>query len=198
MDLWRLSLAELVLDEGILILQLALIAAAARNNVIGRDNQLPWHLPQDLKHFKAVTLGKPVIMGRKTFESIGKPLPGRTNIVVSRNAGAALPEGVRHARSLDDALQLARKALEAQGAPAGEVMIMGGGEIYRNSLPMADRVYLTRVDLEPEGDTYFPSLLESEWRLASESEGDPKAPLAYWFQVYERTAGKSEMVSESN
>lgn len=178
--------------------QLALIAAAARNNVIGRENQLPWHLPQDLKYFKAVTLGKPVIMGRKTFESIGKPLPGRTNIVVSRRSGAALFEGVRQAASLDDALKLARQALAEQGLPDGEVMIMGGGEIYRNSLPLADRVYLTRVDIEPEGDTYFPSLPESEWRLASETGGDPEASLAHWFQVYERRAGKSEQGMEPN
>lgn len=179
-------------------MQLALIAAAARNNVIGRDNQLPWHLPQDLKYFKAVTLGKPVIMGRKTFESIGKPLPGRTNIVVSRKGGWQAPEGAKLVSSLDEALRAAREALAEKGEPNGEAIIMGGGEIYRNSLPLADRVYLTRVDLEPEGDTYFPSLPASEWRLASEDEGNPEAPLGHWFQVYERIAGKSEQVSESS
>ncbi len=179
-------------------MQLALIAAAARNNVIGCDNQLPWHLPQDLKYFKTVTLGKPVIMGRKTFESIGRPLPGRTNIVVTRGASWSPPDGVSCASGLVEAIGLARKALEQESGQAGEVIVMGGGEIYRNSLALADRVYLTRVDLEPEGDTYFPSLPDNEWRLASEREGDPDAPLRHWFQVYERIAGNSEQVSESN
>lgn len=164
----------------------ALIAAAARNGAIGRDKDLPWRLPQDLRHFKSMTLGKPVIMGRRTYESIGKPLPGRDNIVVSRHADWPAPPGVMLANSLSGALEIAQEALEARGEPDGEIMVMGGGEIYRNSLPLASRIYLTRVELDVEGDTYFPELPNIEWRLVSEVTGDKDAPIAHSFRVYER------------
>ncbi|MDQ2076540.1 dihydrofolate reductase [Marinimicrobium sp. ABcell2] len=170
----------------------ALIAAAARNGVIGRNNKLPWHLPQDLKYFKSVTLGKPVIMGRKTYESIGRPLPGRENIVVTRQSDWRPPTGMTRAGSLHEALDAARLALSAKGEAEGEVMVMGGGEIYRNSLALAQRVYLTKVDIELEGDAYFPELPASEWRLVSETPGESSAPIVHSFCVYERMGKREE------
>ena len=130
---------------------IALVVAMARNGVIGRDNGLPWgRLPEDLKHFKAVTLGKPVLMGRKTFESIGKPLPGRTNLVLTRDRGWKA-EGVVAVHSLDEAL-------------IGDyVSGIGGAEIYRLLLPLANRIYLTRIDTDVPGDTVFPPIDYSEW-----------------------------------
>ena len=165
----------------------ALIAAAARNGVIGRNNELPWHLPQDLKYFKAVTLGKPVVMGRKTYDSIGRPLPGRDNIVVTRQADWPSPPGVTRAASVPEALEIARLAQSAKGEKdEHEIMVMGGGEIYRQSLPLADRVYLTWVDLEVTGDAYFPDLPVEHWRLASEIPGDSDASIPHSFCIYER------------
>jgi len=139
---------------------LALIVAAAENNVIGRNNQLPWYLPGDLQYFKAMTLGKPVIMGRKTFESIGKPLPGRDNIVISRQADYEA-EGIKLVSSLGQAIELGESINLINGAE--EVMIIGGAQIYAESLALADRVYLTRVHRHVEGDAYFPELDESQW-----------------------------------
>lgn len=136
--------------------ELILVAAMARNRVIGHQGRMPWHLPADLKHFKAITLGHPVVMGRKTFESIGKPLPGRLNVVVSRKQ-PQLPDGVVLAGSLDEAL----KACD----DADRVMVIGGGEIYRQALPLASGLELTFVDDEPEGDTRFPEFDRLEWEL---------------------------------
>jgi dihydrofolate reductase len=167
-------------------MNVALIAAAARNGVIGRNNKLPWHLPQDLQYFKSVTLGKPVIMGRKTYESIGRPLPGRENIVVTRQSDWRPPTGMIRAGSLHEALDAARLVLLAKGKAESEIMVMGGGEVYRNSLPLARRVYLTRVDLDPEGDAYFPELPAEDWRLVSETLGDNDALIPHSFCVYER------------
>lgn len=130
-------------------MKLTLIVAVADNGVIGRQNELPWRLPEDLKRFKALTMGKPIVMGRKTFESIGKPLPGRTNIVVSRQAGLSLPGCV-----VVDSLAA---ALAAAGH-VDEVMIIGGGEIYRQALAQADCVQLTEVHAAIEGDARFPAL----------------------------------------
>jgi dihydrofolate reductase len=130
---------------------LALIAARARNGVIGLDNRMPWHLPEDLAYFKRVTLGKPVVMGRKTFESIGRPLPGRLNIVVTRNPDWQAA-GVQVAHSLDAAL-----ALAAAAAPE-EIMLIGGAELYRQALPQADVLYLTEIDAEFAGDAFFPEV----------------------------------------
>jgi dihydrofolate reductase len=171
--------------------------ASAANGVIGCDNRLPWHLPQDLKYFKSVTFGKPVVMGRKTWDSIGRPLPGRTNIVVTRQADWPAPDGVLVAHDLPEALGLAGEVLAASVTATGEtdpgkglqereVMVMGGAEIYRQALPMASRVYLTRVELEPKGDAWFPALAEDEWRQVSAVEGDRAAPVVHRFLVFER------------
>ncbi len=126
---------------------ISLIAAMANNRVIGKDNQMPWHLPADLGHFKSITLGKPVVMGRKTYESIGRPLPGRKNIVISHDKDYKL-EGCETVSSLKDALALV--------SDAQEVMIIGGGYLYDLTLSIADRLYLTFIDLDVEGDTQFP------------------------------------------
>lgn len=166
-------------------MKLAIIVAAARNGVIGNNNQLPWHLPQDLKYFKAITLGKPVIMGRKTYESIGRPLPGRTNIVVTRS-GDWQADGVVVVNSLEQALVEARKALANSTASVSEAMIIGGAEIYRSALPLVERVYLTRVEIEPEGDAFFPALPDTDWQLTSAVAGDEQASLAHQFLVYDR------------
>ena len=169
-------------------MKLAIIVAAAKNGVIGCKNQLPWHLPQDLKYFKSVTLGKPVIMGRKTFESIGRPLPGRTNIVVTRSKDW-VAEGVTVTNSFEQALHEAQKTMSAWLPDAGEVMIIGGAEIYRSALPFVDRVYLTRVNLAPEGDAFFESLNQAEWVLESRLSGDESAEIPHEFLVYQRVAG---------
>ncbi len=126
---------------------ISLIAAMAKNRIIGKDNQMPWHLPADLGHFKAVTLGKPIIMGRKTYESIGRPLPGRKNIVMSRDKHYKL-EGCETVTSLEDAIKLVDDV--------EEIMIIGGGFLYTQCLPQADKLYLTFIDLDVEGDTQFP------------------------------------------
>lgn len=167
-------------------MKLAIIVAAAKNGVIGNNNQLPWHLPQDLKYFKSVTLGKPVIMGRKTYESIGRPLPGRTNIVVTRSADWSAADGVVIVNSLEQALDEARKAITASATSVTEAMIIGGAEIYRSALPLVDRVYLTQVDIEIDGDAFFPALPDAEWQLTSTIPGDQQATLAHHFLVYER------------
>ncbi len=130
--------------------------------MIGRGGVMPWHIPSDLKTFRRLTMGKPVIMGRKTFQSIGKPLPGRDNIVVTRDPSFS-PGGVLVARSLDEAIAKARSLASERGGT--EIMVIGGGEIYAQALPLADRVYLTRVHAHPEGDATFPPLPPSEWQL---------------------------------
>ncbi len=133
---------------------LSLIVAAGERNEIGKDGRMPWHLPADLKHFKEVTLGKPIIMGRRTHESIGKALPGRRNIVVTRNTDYRT-EGCEVAHSLQEALVLAGNS--------GEVMVIGGAALYRDALPLAQRIYLTRVAGQFEADTYFPDLDAQDW-----------------------------------
>lgn len=167
-------------------MKLALIVAAATNNVIGLNNQLPWHLPQDLKYFKAKTLGKPIVMGRKTYESIGRPLPGRTNIVITRQQGWRADPDVLIAHNIDQALELARDLVGAESD--AEVMVIGGAEIYRNCLPQADRVYLTRIEKDVEGDAYFPSLPEGEWQQTSSSAGVDDAPVRHQFLVFDRVS----------
>ncbi|MGH8403676.1 MAG: dihydrofolate reductase [Gammaproteobacteria bacterium] len=134
---------------------LSLIVAVGEHNEIGKNGRMPWHLSADLKRFKELTLGKPMIMGRRTFEAIGKPLPGRRNIVVTRNA-AFQAAGCEVAHSLTDALVL------AVGVP--EIMVIGGAEIYREALPRAQRIYLTRVHASFEADTFFPALDPADWR----------------------------------
>ncbi|TQV77633.1 dihydrofolate reductase [Exilibacterium tricleocarpae] len=140
-------------------MKLAVIAAVAANGVIGRDNQLPWHLPQDLQYFKRVTMGKPVIMGRKTFDSIGRPLPGRDNIVVTRQRDWRAG-GVVAVNSLAAALDKAAAVLKA---PAAEAMLIGGAQLYAEGLPLARRLYLTRVSARVEGDAFFPDIDLAEW-----------------------------------
>ena len=169
-------------------MKLSIIVAAAKNGVIGRNNQLPWHLPQDLKYFKSVTLGKPVIMGRKTYESIGKPLPGRTNIVVTRNTDWLAADGLVVVNSFEQGLAEAQKVL---GAASDEVMVIGGADIYRVALGFADRIYLTCVDVAPEGDAFFAPLSKTEWSLKSVTSGDSAASVRHEFLVYERAVRNS-------
>lgn len=156
---------------------LSLIAAMARNRAIGRDNRLPWHLPDDLKRFRRLTMGAPVIMGRKTYDSIGRPLPGRRNIVVTRQPDAAW-SGCTVAHSLDEAIALARDAEEQ--------FVMGGAELYRLALPRADRLYLTLIDADCAGDAYFPEIDMSAWRERERESGAGTDGLRYDFVVYER------------
>ncbi len=139
---------------------LSLIAAVADNGVIGRDNDLPWRLPADLKRFKSLTMGKPMIMGRKTWNSIGRPLPGRASIVVTRDAGFAV-EGALVAHDAGQARTLAEQAATELGAD--EIMVIGGAAIYRLFLPDADRLYLTEIHMDAVGDTHFPDIDRAVW-----------------------------------
>ncbi len=143
--------------------RLALIAAVAHNGVIGRGGELPWRIPADLQFFKAITMGKPMIMGRRTFESIGKALPGRANIVVTRSADFSADD-VEVAGNLDQALEI------AAGTGADEVMVIGGGEIYAAALPRADRLYLTEVHIDAAGDVRFPAFDRAQWRELSRDD----------------------------
>ena len=161
---------------------LSIIVAVANNNVIGRNNKLPWHLGSDLKRFKDLTMRHHVIMGRKTFDEIRKPLPGRTNVVITRNVDFN-PAGVAIARSVDEAIR------KAQATGDDEVFIIGGAEIIRQSLHLADRMYLTRGHAEPEGDTFFPEFDDvNEWKLvdAEHFEADEKNEYPFSYLTYER------------
>ena len=167
-------------------LPLSLIAALAENRVIGIDNSMPWHLPGDFKYFKATTLGKPIIMGRKTWDSLGRPLPGRLNLVVSRQPGLQL-EGAEVFASLEAAIERAEQWALAQGVD--ELMLIGGAQLYTQAIErgLADRLYLTRVELSPQGDAWFPEFEAAQWKLASSqanaAEGDKPA---YHFEVWEK------------
>jgi dihydrofolate reductase len=160
---------------------LSLIVAASENNVIGRAGGLPWHLPADLKHFKATTMGKPIVMGRRTFEAIGRALPGRRSIVVTRNTALSAP-GVDTATSLQGALELTDEA--------EEIMVTGGGELYRVALPLARRVYFTRIHATIEGDTFFPELNPRDWHEVAREEraADEKNAHALSFITLERAS----------
>lgn len=166
-------------------MKLSMIVAAAQNRVIGRDNALPWYLPNDLKYFKQTTLGKPIIMVRKTYESIGKPLPGRTNIVITRQRDYQ-PEGVKVVHSVAEARDLAESVCLIDGQ--SEAMIMGGAEIYALALPDADRLYLTEVHADVEGDAYFPEYDKTAWQEVSRDnfEAEGPNPYNYSFVVYDR------------
>ncbi len=158
---------------------MSLVVAMARNQVIGRDNGLPWRLPEDLRHFKSVTMGKPVLMGRRTFESIGKPLPGRTNLVLTRDCAWQSP-GAVGVPSIDAALQRAWDAPELAG--------IGGAEIFKLLLPLAGRIYLTRIDADIAGDTLFPPIDYSRW-VALDSRkfrADERNPYDMTFVTLER------------
>ena len=145
----------------------AMIAAVGDNGIIGSDGAIPWRLPTDFAHFKRTTMGKPLIMGRRTFESIGKPLPGRTNIVVTRQSGYQ-PDGVLVFHSLAGALDHAQQIAAADGVD--EVMIGGGGEIYRQAMPLAERLYVTHVAVSPSGDARFPLIDPKQWEVEAEPE----------------------------
>ncbi|WP_085697881.1 dihydrofolate reductase [Pseudomonas sp. B26(2017)] len=165
-------------------LPLSLIAALGENRVIGVDNSMPWHLPGDFKYFKATTLGKPIIMGRKTWDSLGRPLPGRLNIVVSRQQDLVL-EGAEVYPSLEAAVVRAEAWAKEQGVD--ELMLIGGAQLYAQGLAQADRLYLTRVALSPEGDAWFPEFDLNQWKRVSNvpnpAEGDKPA---YNFEVWEK------------
>jgi dihydrofolate reductase len=162
---------------------ISLVVAAANNNAIGKNGVMPWHLPNDLKHFKNVTWGMPVIMGRKTFDSLGKPLAGRKNIVITRQAHWEAP-GTVAVTSMDDALFLVRET------DAKEAMVIGGGEIFNMVFDKANRIYMTRVEAEPEGDTFFPSIDPKQWKLVSQKnyEADEKNAFNHSFQTWERVS----------
>lgn len=160
---------------------IALVVAAARNGVIGRDGDMPWRLSSDLKRFKSITMGRPIIMGRKTWESLGRPLPGRQNIVITRQPDFTAP-GAEVASSLDEALERAR-ALAGEGG----VFIIGGGEIYRQAIPQADRLHVTHVEAEVEGDTVFPEI-GPEWKPVHEERvpAGEKDDFPTRYVIYER------------
>lgn len=166
----------------------ALIAAMAENGIIGADNAIPWRLPSDFAFFKRMTIGKPLVLGRKTFESIGRPLPDRVNIVVSRQQGYR-PEGVLVIDSLAAALDHAQAIAKADGA--GEVMVGGGETIYRAAMGVADRLYISHVALAPEGDSFFPQIDPAIWEVVEEPEvlltGRDSA--AFRVRVYGRRGG---------
>ena len=155
--------------------KITIIAAMARNLAIGHNGDMPWHLPGELKHFKETTMGRPIVMGRKTWESIGRPLPGRQNIVVTRNRSFQA-RGCDLAGSLDQAVQIAR---------GEEVMVIGGGQLYQQALAVSDRMILTQVDCEPEADTWFPEWQSSEWRQVSLRSESANERNTYAYQVTE-------------
>lgn len=162
-------------------MMISLVVAAASNNAIGKNGKMPWYLPNDMRYFKNVTWGMPVIMGRKTFESLGKALPGRKNIVISRQPGWKA-EGVVTVKNIEDGLFVAKET------DAKEIMVIGGGEIYRTLMEKAGRIYLTRVETEPEADTFFPAIDPKQWWLVSQKDhkADEKNSFNYSFQVWER------------
>lgn len=164
-------------------MKISMIAAMGKNRVIGLDNKMPWHLPADLQWFKKVTLGCPIIMGRKTYESIGRPLPGRLNIILSRNDQLNI-EGCSVVNSLDDALTLAKEADNTKE----EIFITGGAHLYNKFLSTTDRLYLTLIDEEFDGDTFFPDYSELNWETVSEvsNQADDKNPYPYTFVTLDR------------
>jgi len=161
---------------------ISLIVAMDRNRLIGRGNALPWHLPADLAHFKSLTLGKPIIMGRKTYESIGRPLPGRHNIVISRNPAFNAP-GCTVVASVEAAL--------AAAGEVDEVMVIGGAQLYAELLPRAQRIYLTRIDADFDGDAWFPPVDDATWQevACSTQTADERNPFSYSFVTLERRPG---------
>lgn len=170
---------------------ISIIVAVSRNNVIGREGRLPWKLSDDLRHFKATTLGKPIIMGRKTWESIGKPLPGRQNIVITRQRGF-VAKGCDVAASVEAAIALASEA--------EELMVIGGTQIYEMFLPRAERLYVTRVHAVVEGDAFFPSIDENQWKLLTDELhwADDKNDHAFSFRIYERVADSAAASRSAN
>ncbi len=166
-------------------MRLALIVAMAENRVIGVNNNLPWYLPDDLRYFKSITMGKPIIMGRKTFESIGKPLPGRTNIIISRNPELE-PDGCSVVSTLEDAVELSENISLIDGAT--EAIVIGGGQIYALALPLVDRIYLTQVHAEINGNAWFPKFDRSDWQEVGRETfyAEGENPYDYSFVVLDR------------
>ncbi|WP_369899853.1 dihydrofolate reductase [Bacillus manliponensis] len=159
---------------------ISLLVAMDKNRVIGKDNDLPWHLPADLAYFKKVTMGHHIIMGRKTFESIGRPLPGRTNVIITRNTDYKV-EGCQVIHSIDDVKKMSEETNE-------ELFVIGGAEIFKEVLSFANRLYITKIEEEFEGDTFFPEVSESEWEEVFVEQGvmDDKNPYTYYFCRYEK------------
>jgi len=145
-----------------------IVAAVADNGIIGANNAIPWTLPSDLKHFRSITIGRPIIMGRKTFESIGRPLPGRTNIVITRNPRFMAP-GIVPALSFAEALEVA--SADADSRDVSEIAIIGGGRVYEHALDFADRLFITEVHASPKGDAMFPKLETNVWREVKREQG---------------------------
>jgi dihydrofolate reductase len=160
-------------------MKISIIVAAATNGVIGRDGRLPWHISDDLRRFKKLTTGNPIIMGRRTFESIGKPLPDRRNIVISGQKGLTI-EGCEVVASPDEALSLA--------SDADEVFVIGGNRVYEHMLPLAERIYMTRIHADMEGDTFFPALDADEWRTVARDDhpADATRQLGFSFMTLDR------------
>lgn len=171
-------------------MNISIIAAVGRKRELGFGNKLPWHLPDDLKRFKALTRGYAVVMGRKTYQAIGRPLPERTNIIITRNKDFTAP-GCVVVGSMEEAIAAAEKTNGDAGggaAESGEVFVIGGAEIYKLALPLANKMYLTHVDADMDADVYFPEFNEKEWRVgATEPHGaDEKHPHSFIFKIYER------------
>jgi dihydrofolate reductase len=164
-----------------------MIWAMAENRVIGRDNSLPWRLPNDMRHFMQTTMGRPVIMGRKTFESMKAPLPGRTNIVLTQNPDWQRG-GVQVVATLDEAIELAQSQCLIDGVE--EVMVIGGAQIYEMALPRADKLYVTLVHDEPKGDVFFPEFDLAQWNVIADErfEADERHSSAYTIQTLERAS----------
>lgn len=167
------------------IAMIAMIAAVAQNGVIGAGGGLPWRIPSDMAYFRATTMGKPIVMGRKQFETVGRPLPGRTNIVVSRRPGYQ-PDGVLVINALDAALEHARAMAAADGLD--EAMVIGGGEIYAQAISLAERLHISHIDLNPWGDVRFPEIDKNEWVVVEEPPvvPDPRDDASYRVSIYAR------------
>ena len=166
-------------------IRIAMIAGVAENGVIGSDQTIPWRVPSDMAFFKKTTMGKPIVMGRKQFETVGKPLPGRTNIVITRQRDYR-PEGVLVFHDVETALTEAGKIARADGVD--EIMIIGGGELYAQLMDRADRLYITHIDLHPTGDVLFPAIAPEQWTVVDlpEVTPSPKDEATYRVKVYER------------
>ncbi len=167
-------------------MMISLVVAASENSVIGKDNKLPWHLPDDLKYFKNLTWGMPILMGRKTFESIGKALPGRASIIITRNKEWRF-DGVDAVQSVEEAVS------KAASFGVKEIFVIGGAEIFNMTLPRASKIYLTRIHHQFDGDVFFLELNKNEWRLASSRycEADEKNMYNHSYQIWERGAIES-------
>ncbi|HLR79929.1 MAG TPA: dihydrofolate reductase [Bacillota bacterium] len=161
---------------------ISFLVAMDNNHVIGCDNQMPWHLPDDLKHFKKKTMGHTIIMGRKTFESIGRVLPGRKNVVITRDKTATFPDGVKVIHDIETVNRWNNER------PDEEFFVIGGGGIYEQMLPYADRLYITKIDASFLGDTYFPHFSKSDWTKTAAIKGkkDEKNPYDYYYLQYDR------------